>query len=169
MTDRWDFRKVWPATTLAVALSAAAVVLILLGRAARPTSEDCRIVAELVRQWQSTVSQAGARLEQSFNGDAELGRAVEARRATAAEIRGRIPQVHSPAIAADLSLWADGIEKMAGAQRTAIDNPPADPDALPQDYAQGALDSFRAGEGFMTACPAAAATSELAEVMPNST
>lgn len=163
------FRKVWPATTLAVVLTAAAAVLILPDRADGPTSEDCRIVAELVRQWQSTVSQAGAALEQSFNGEAELGTAVEARRAAAAEIRGRIPQVHSPAVAADLSLWADGIDKMAGAQHTAIGNPTADPDALPQEYVQGALDSFRAGEGFMTACPSAAGTSELAEVIPNST
>lgn len=171
MTGRWGSRTVWPATTLAVTLIATttAAMLILPGRATLPTSDDCRIVGDLLRQWQSTVSQAGTWLEQRFSGDAESDSTVEARQATAAEIRGRIPHVDSPAIGADLSLWADGLEKMAGAQRTAIDSPHADPDALPQDYVEGALDCFRAGEGFMAACPSAAGTSELAEVMPNST
>jgi hypothetical protein len=164
MTRRWGYRKFWPATTLGVALIATvtAAPSTTPNRGARPTSEDCHIVGELVRQWQSTVSQAGTWLEHRFSGDAELATVVEARRATAAEIRGRISQVHSPAIAVDLYLWADGLEKMADAQRTAIDSPKGDPDGLPQDYIQGALDSFHAGEGFMAACPSTAGTSELA-------
>lgn len=165
MTGAGNPRNLWLATALAFSLIAVAAVtaILLKHRPAKPAENDCRIVGELVQQWQSTVHQGQSWLEKRFGGDAEMLTVTDAEDAVAAEIRARIPQITSASIAADLSLWADGIEKMARSQRSEVKNPRPDRDAPPpEDYIQGSLASDRAGAGLLKACPSAMGTSDLA-------
>ena len=151
-------RRAWLATALAVAVIAVGGLTIglLRHRTTRTADSDCRIVGELVRQWQSTVQQGQSWLEQRFGGTTEMLTVTDAEDATTAAIRGQIPLIASPSIAADLSLWADGIEKMARSQRDEVKHPNPDRDALPpQEYLRGSLESQHAGSSLQKACPAA--------------
>lgn len=143
---------------VAVALVSAATVTVGLLRHSTATQvgSDCLLVGELIQQWQSTSEQGEALLERSFNGETETLTVTHAEEAVATAIRNRIPHIASAAIAADLALWADGIEKVARGQREARLDPNRDPNAAPpHDFLQGSLQVHRAGPQLIKACPSA--------------
>ena len=149
-------RNLWVAIALAVVLiaTAAITVALLRHRTTRQVGTDCLIVGELVQQWQSTTEQGTAWLEQRFDGDAETLTVTHAEDAAATAIRNQIPTISSASIAADMTLWADGIEKMARSQREVILHPDPDPNAPPpQEFLQGSLQLHHAGRSLQKACP----------------
>ena len=165
MSEAGQRRIPWLATALAIFLVAlgGVIIFLLTHRATTPAESDCRIVGELVQQWQSTEQQGQSWLENRFGGTTEMLTVTDAEDAAAAAIREQIPHITSPSIAADLSLWADGIEKMARSQRDEVRHPNPDQDALPpQEYLQGSLESQHAGTSLQKACPTAMGSSPLA-------